>query len=111
GGKQLAGRIRVSGAKNAVLPVIAASILGEEGISVIDEVPALDDVFTIAEVLRNLNIDLQYKNNSLHINATKPLLTEAPYKYVRKMRASVLVMGPLLARKGKATVALPGGCA
>jgi UDP-N-acetylglucosamine 1-carboxyvinyltransferase len=111
GGKPLKGSIRVSGAKNAVLPIIAASILGEKGTSVIDEVPALDDVLTISEVLQHLNIDVEYNNGTLHVNATKDLLTEAPYEYVRKMRASVLVMGPLLARQGKAKVALPGGCA
>lgn len=111
GGKQLTGSVRVSGAKNAVLPVIAASILGVEGTSVIHDVPALDDVYTIIEVLRNLNIDVTFQEGVLHVNASKPLLTEAPYEYVRKMRASVLVMGPLLAREGKAKVALPGGCA
>jgi UDP-N-acetylglucosamine 1-carboxyvinyltransferase len=111
GGKPLKGSIRVSGAKNAVLPIIAASILGEKGTSVIDEVPALDDVFTISEVLQHLNIDVEYKKGTLIINAAKNLLTEAPYEYVRKMRASVLVMGPLLARQGEAKVALPGGCA
>ncbi|MDQ0339437.1 UDP-N-acetylglucosamine 1-carboxyvinyltransferase [Caldalkalibacillus uzonensis] len=111
GGKPLTGRIRVSGAKNAVLPVIAASILGEKGTSVIDDVPALDDVFTIINVLRHLNIQVKYKKGKLYIDATKDLGTEAPYEYVRKMRASVLVMGPLLARTGRAQVALPGGCA
>jgi UDP-N-acetylglucosamine 1-carboxyvinyltransferase len=111
GGKRLTGSIRVSGAKNAVLPVIAATILGEKGTSLIEDVPALDDVFTIIEVLKNLNINVSYKNGRLSVNATEDVLTEAPYEYVRRMRASVLVMGPLLARQGKAKVALPGGCA
>lgn len=111
GGKRLAGKIRISGAKNAVLPVIAASILGEEGGSVIDDVPALVDVFTITQVLKSLNVNVRYDKGKLWINAEQELGTEAPYEYVRKMRASVLVMGPLLARKGKAKVALPGGCA
>jgi UDP-N-acetylglucosamine 1-carboxyvinyltransferase len=111
GGKPLAGRIYVSGAKNAVLPVIAASILGEKGTSVIDHVPALDDVFTIVNVLKHLNVQVKYKQGKLYINAARDLSTVAPYEYVRKMRASVLVMGPLLARMGKARVALPGGCA
>lgn len=111
GGKRLSGEIRVSGAKNAVLPIIAASILGEKGKSVIDEVSALDDVFTISEVLQHLNIDVTWKKGTLIVDATKELVAEAPYEFVRKMRASVLVMGPLLARKGKATVAIPGGCA
>lgn len=111
GGKRLSGRIRVSGAKNAVLPVIAASILGEKGNSIIHEVPALNDVFTIIQVLKELNVEASFHQGSININATADLQTEAPYEYVRKMRASVLVMGPLLARYGKAKVALPGGCA
>lgn len=111
GGNRLAGKIRVSGAKNAVLPIIAASILGETGTSVIEDVPALDDVFTISEVLRNLNVQVHYHNKRLTVNASHELSHEAPYEYVRKMRASVLVMGPLLARTGRAKVALPGGCA
>ncbi|WP_025025736.1 UDP-N-acetylglucosamine 1-carboxyvinyltransferase [Caldalkalibacillus mannanilyticus] len=111
GGNRLTGKIRVSGAKNAVLPIIAASILGEKGTSVIDDVPQLDDVFTINEVLRNLNIQVHYHNRRLTVNASQELNYEAPYEYVRKMRASVLVMGPLLARTGRAKVALPGGCA
>lgn len=111
GGKPLSGRIKVSGAKNAVLPVIAASILGEEGISVIDHVPALNDVYTIVNVLKQLNVQVKFKQGKLYINATRDLNTVAPYEYVRKMRASVLVMGPLLARMGRARVAMPGGCA
>ncbi|WP_202079583.1 UDP-N-acetylglucosamine 1-carboxyvinyltransferase [Caldalkalibacillus salinus] len=111
GGRQLSGKIKVSGAKNAVLPVIAASILGSKGTSVIEEVPALDDVFTIIEVLRYLNIKASYQDGNLTINASEDVSTEAPYEYVRKMRASVLVMGSLLAREGRAKVALPGGCA
>lgn len=111
GGNQLTGSVSVSGAKNAVLPVIAASILGVQGTSVIHNVPVLDDVYTIMEVLKNLNIDVHLEQDQLQIHAGKPLKTEAPYEYVRKMRASVLVMGPLLAREGKAKVALPGGCA
>lgn len=111
GGKPLAGRIKVSGAKNAVLPVIAASILGEEGTSVIDHVPALNDVYTIVNVLKALNVQVKFKQGKLYINAVRDLNTIAPYEYVRKMRASVLVMGPLLARMGRARVAMPGGCA
>lgn len=111
GGRPLKGKIRVSGAKNAVLPVIAASILGTKGTSVIEEVPKLEDVFTITEVLKHLNIKAEYKDGKLIVNAVQNITTEAPYEYVSKMRASVLVMGPLLAREGRAKVALPGGCA
>ncbi|WP_066188073.1 MULTISPECIES: UDP-N-acetylglucosamine 1-carboxyvinyltransferase [Gracilibacillus] len=111
GGRKMEGTVRVEGAKNAVLPVIAASILASEGKSVIHEVPALADVNTINQVLRHMNVDVVYDKNTVTINATKEVLTEAPFEYVRKMRASVLVLGPLLARYSHAKVALPGGCA
>ena len=111
GGQQLNGKVYVEGAKNAVLPVIAASILASEGNSVIHEVPALADVYTINEVIRNMNADVEFNNNIVVVNASKQLKTEAPFEYVRKMRASVLVLGPLLARYGHANVAMPGGCA
>jgi UDP-N-acetylglucosamine 1-carboxyvinyltransferase len=111
GGRQLNGSVKVDGAKNAVLPVIAAAILGSRGKSSIYDVPALADVYTMKEVLRNLNIDVQYEDGVFQVNAEKALKTEAPFEYVRKMRASFLVMGPLLARVGRAKIALPGGCA
>jgi len=111
GGKKLNGTVKVEGAKNAVLPVIAASLLASDGESIIRDVPALSDVFTINEVLRNLNADVRFENNTVFINASRELNDEAPFEYVRKMRASVLVMGSLLARIGRARVALPGGCA
>ncbi|QGH36332.1 UDP-N-acetylglucosamine 1-carboxyvinyltransferase [Gracilibacillus salitolerans] len=111
GGRQLNGTVRVEGAKNAVLPVIAASIIASEGKSIIHEVPALADVHTINQVLTHMNAEVDYQGNTVVVDATQPLLTEAPFEYVRKMRASVLVLGPLLARYGHAKVALPGGCA
>ncbi len=111
GGRQLNGTVRIEGAKNAVLPVIAASIIASEGKSIIHEVPALADVHTINQVLSSMNAEVAYQNNTVTVDATQPLLTEAPFEYVRKMRASVLVLGPLLARYGHAKVALPGGCA
>lgn len=111
GGKKLQGKVKVEGAKNAVLPVLAASLIASEGRSVIHDVPTLDDVYTINEVLRNVNAEVTFENNSVTIDATNELLTEAPGEYVRKMRASILVLGPLLARYGYAKVALPGGCA
>lgn len=111
GGKKLNGSVKIEGAKNAVLPVLAASLIASEGKSVIYDVPTLDDVYTINEVLRNLHAKVHFKNNEVSIDATSTLETEAPFEYVRKMRASVLVLGPLLARYGHAKVALPGGCA
>jgi UDP-N-acetylglucosamine 1-carboxyvinyltransferase len=111
GGNRLSGTVRVEGAKNAVLPVLAATLLASDGKSVIHDVPALSDVYTINEVLRFLNAGVEFNNNVVTVNAETMLKSEAPFEYVRKMRASVLVMGSLLARNGRARVALPGGCA
>ncbi|MBO1511945.1 UDP-N-acetylglucosamine 1-carboxyvinyltransferase [Metabacillus bambusae] len=111
GGQKLNGTVKVEGAKNAVLPVIAASLLASEEKSIISDVPTLSDVYTINEVLRYLGADVHFENNQVIVDASKELTTEAPFEYVRKMRASVLVMGALLARNGRARVALPGGCA
>jgi len=111
GGKQLSGKIKIHGAKNAVLPIIAASILNSEGESIIHDAPPLDDVMTIIQVLQSLGIPIQYNNERIHIHAGQLHSCEPPYDLVRKMRASFLVMGPLLARCGTARIALPGGCA
>lgn len=111
GGNRLSGTVKVEGAKNAVLPVIAATLLASDGKSVIRDVPTLSDVYTINEVLRYLNAEVTFKDNTVTVNASRELSVEAPFEYVRKMRASVLVMGSLLARNGRARVALPGGCA
>ncbi|HJV31940.1 MAG TPA: UDP-N-acetylglucosamine 1-carboxyvinyltransferase [Bacillales bacterium] len=111
GGQRLRGTVKVEGAKNAVLPVIAATLLASDGNSIIRDVPTLSDVYTINEVLRNLNAEVVFENNTVVVNASRELKVEAPFEYVRKMRASVLVMGSLLARNGRARVALPGGCA
>ncbi|WP_339193579.1 UDP-N-acetylglucosamine 1-carboxyvinyltransferase [Aeribacillus sp. FSL W8-0870] len=111
GGRKLNGTVKIEGAKNAVLPVIAASLLASEGKSEICDVPKLSDVYTINEVLRYLGAEVRFDGNQVVVDACGELLTEASFEYVRKMRASVLVIGPLLARKGRARVALPGGCA
>jgi len=111
GGKRLSGTVKVEGAKNAVLPVIAATLLASDGKSVIRDVPTLSDVYTINEVLRFLGAEVAFKDNTVIVDASEELKVEAPFEYVRKMRASVLVMGSLLARNGRARVALPGGCA
>lgn len=113
GGNALHGTVKVEGAKNAVLPILAAALLASEGKSTLLDVPALSDVKTINEVLRFLNADISYtvEENMVVVDAQKQLEVEAPFEYVRKMRASVQVMGPLLARNGHARVALPGGCA
>ncbi len=111
GGKRLSGKVKISGAKNAVLPIIAASILGAEGESVIHDAPPLDDVMTISKVLASLGVGIAYKDEVIRVNAEQLTSFEAPYELVRMMRASFLVMGPLLARLGRARIALPGGCA
>lgn len=111
GGKQLKGNVKISGAKNAVLPIIAASILGSDGESVIHDTPPLEDVRTMREVLSSLGIQITYEAGSIRVNAEQIQSCEASYEWVQKMRASFLVMGPLLARKGLAKIAFPGGCA
>ena len=113
GGRTLTGNVRVEGAKNAVLPVLAAALLASDCKSIIRDVPNLSDVETISAVLKSLNVDVQSnpEKNEVIIDATAPLNSEAQFEYVRKMRASILVMGPILARNGFARVALPGGCA
>ncbi len=111
GGQPLIGRVKISGAKNAVLPIIAASILAEFGESCIMETPPLDDVITISHVLSSLGASVTFDQECIRIEASKLISFEAEYEHVRRMRASFLVMGPLLARVGQARIALPGGCA
>lgn len=111
GGNRLVGTVKTSGAKNAVLPIIAASILGISP-SRLDEIPALEDVRTICAVLECLGIKVDASEpHTLKIDSREITSCEAPYELVRSMRASFLVMGPLLARKGYARISQPGGCA
>lgn len=111
GGKRLTGSVKVSGAKNSVLPIIAASLLGEKGQSVIVDAPPLDDVMTINKVLESLGAKVTYRDEVITVNAENLTSCEAPYEWVSKMRASFLVMGPLLTRMGHTRISLPGGCA
>jgi len=111
GGRRLAGTVKTSGAKNAVLPIIAASILGRTP-SRLEEIPDLEDVRTICSVLKCLGIRICTEEKGvLTIDSSEITSCEAPYELVRSMRASFLVMGPLLARKGHARISQPGGCA
>lgn len=111
GGNRLVGTVKTSGAKNAVLPIIAASILGTSP-SRLDEIPVLEDVRTICAVLECLGIKVDASEpHTLKIDSREITSCEAPYELVRSMRASFLVMGPLLARKGYARISQPGGCA
>ncbi len=110
GGSRLKGEIRVSGSKNAALPVLAACILAPEN-CLIKNVPDLRDIDTIKKLLIELGVEFEVKNDCLLVKAQKLDKYEAPYELVKTMRASVLLLGPLLARCGKARVSLPGGCA
>ena len=107
---KLEGKVRISGAKNAVLPAITACLLTEDKIK-LKNVPLVKDVYTILTLMKELGADYSIRKNTLTINVKTILQEEASYELVRAMRASILVLGPLLARRGKAIVALPGGCA
>ncbi|CUS26608.1 UDP-N-acetylglucosamine 1-carboxyvinyltransferase [Paucilactobacillus oligofermentans DSM 15707 = LMG 22743] len=113
GGNKLEGEVTIEGAKNAVLPIQAASILASQGVVTLSNVPILSDVFTMNSVLEFLNVKLNFDqdNKVLKLDASGDISYQAPFEYVSKMRASIVVMGPLLARCGHAKVALPGGCA
>lgn len=107
----LQGKVRISGSKNAVLPILAASLLNDQA-SIIEDVPPLKDVGVISEVLESLGATVEtIEEGTLRITAKEIKSVEAPYELVRKMRASFLVMGPLLARCGEARISMPGGCA
>lgn len=110
GGNRLSGTVKISGAKNAVLPLIAAALLGTTP-STLDEVPDLEDVRTFSEVLQHLGVGVRREKDELYIDSSHLTSCDAPYELVRKMRASFLVMGPLLTRRGRAKISLPGGCA
>ncbi len=110
GGKPLQGNVKISGAKNAALPLIAATLLAP-GVHVLHNVPDLRDTRTILRLLESLGLTWVREGSSLRIDGSGLRYSEASYELVKTMRASVLVLGPLLARLGKAKVSLPGGCA
>lgn len=113
GGKtRLEGQVTIEGAKNAVLPLLAATVLASEGQTTLANVPILSDVFTMNNVVRGLGVDVTFnqRKKEVYIDASGDLGSEAPYKYVNKMRASIVVLGPILARNGYARVSMPGGC-
>ncbi|MEN6621188.1 MAG: UDP-N-acetylglucosamine 1-carboxyvinyltransferase [Smithella sp.] len=109
GGNPLFGDVQISGAKNAALPVLASALLAP-GTSTFHNIPDLVDIKTIKKLLVNLGLEIE-GNETVRINAEKITNCEAPYDLVKTMRASVLVLGPLVARRGVARVSLPGGCA
>ncbi|HOS96384.1 MAG TPA: UDP-N-acetylglucosamine 1-carboxyvinyltransferase [Deltaproteobacteria bacterium] len=111
GGNPLRGRVRISGSKNAALPILCSSILSG-GVCTYTNVPDLDDISTVCKVLEQLGVVPEKTGkNSLRLHPQNITSHEAPYDLVKKMRASILVLGPLLARLGRAKVSLPGGCA
>ncbi|MBT9153693.1 MAG: UDP-N-acetylglucosamine 1-carboxyvinyltransferase 1 [Firmicutes bacterium] len=111
GGVELRGRVEVSGAKNAVLPILAAALMAPSGVTRLESVPRLVDVLTMVEVLEQLGVRAAWREDVLLLDAENLTASEASFHLVSKMRASVLIMGPLLGRLGKARVSLPGGCA
>lgn len=110
GGRQLKGEVLISGAKNAALPLIASSIL-VDGVSTFENVPRLMDISSIQMLLEDLGALCEFEGHTFTVNASGIDKIEAEYELVRKMRASILVLGPLVARFGRAKVSMPGGCA
>ncbi|MBF8969396.1 MULTISPECIES: UDP-N-acetylglucosamine 1-carboxyvinyltransferase [unclassified Streptococcus] len=112
GNNRLTGTVKIEGAKNAVLPLLAATILASEGKTKLTNVPILSDVFTMNQVISGLDIDVDFdqEHNQVTVDAEGTILSEAPYEYVSQMRASIVVLGPILARNGFAKVSMPGGC-
>jgi UDP-N-acetylglucosamine 1-carboxyvinyltransferase len=106
----LKGRITISGAKNSVLPIIAASLLSDD-VSILDDIPRLEDVEVMCELLEHFGSGMEFEGNKLKIDNQHIKNAPAPYDLVRKMRASFLVMGPILSRFGSVKISLPGGCA
>ena len=114
GGRQLEGEVTVSGAKNAALPELCAALLTAEPVT-LRNLPRLQDVTTMQKLLRNMGVQVELGSasqpDSVTLDAREVAAPEAPYELVKTMRASILVLGPLLARFGRARVSLPGGCA
>ncbi|HAD68519.1 MAG TPA: UDP-N-acetylglucosamine 1-carboxyvinyltransferase, partial [Acinetobacter radioresistens] len=110
GGIKLQGEVRISGAKNAALPLLAATILAETPIT-LTNVPNLKDVNTLVELIAGLGISISYSGDTVKADTSTLNNQFAPYELVKTMRASILVLGPLVARYGSAQVSLPGGCA
>jgi UDP-N-acetylglucosamine 1-carboxyvinyltransferase len=110
GGKRLSGKVATSGSKNAALPILFSTLLAD-GVHRFDNVPALKDIDSTELLLAALNCDVEREGHSMQVVVRPPVKSEASYDLVRKMRASILCLGPLLARYGEARVSLPGGCA
>ena len=110
GGRRLEGTVEISGSKNATLPILASCIL-LEGKSYIENIPDLTDVKTLCLILKGLGLKIDYEtNNSITINVEDESDVTTPYEHVRKMRGSICVLGPLLGKRKRAQISLPGGC-
>ena len=112
GNTRLKGTVEIEGAKNAVLPLLAATLLPSEGEIILRNVPILSDVYMMNNLVDHLGVDVEFSEESktVHAQAAAKVKTKAPYEFVSKMRASIVVMGPILARNGHARVSMPGGC-
>ena len=110
GGKKLSGELEISGAKNASLALMPAALLAS-GTSILENTPELNDVYTMMKLLNHLGVESSFQNHKMELNTKNIISQEAPYEHVKKMRASVYVLGPLLTKFGFAKVSLPGGCA
>lgn len=110
GGKKLSGTVKVSGAKNASLALMPAAILNS-GVNVLSNTPEVNDVYTMIKLLKNLGIESEFHDHQLTLNTENITSQIAPYEHVKKMRASIYVLGPLLSKFGYAKVSMPGGCA
>ncbi len=110
GGKKLSGSVKVSGAKNSALVLMPASLLNN-GKNIFTNVPEVNDIFTMKKLLAHIGAETEFENNNLILDTSRITSQEAPYEHVKKMRASIYVLGPLLTKYGYAKVSLPGGCA
>ncbi len=110
GGKKLSGSVDISGAKNSSLALMPATLLNA-GINIIENTPRVNDIFTMIKLLSHIGVKTEFENHKLTLDTTEITSQDAPYEHVKKMRASIYVLGPLLARYGFARVSLPGGCA
>lgn len=110
GGHKLSGRVKVSGAKNSALALMPATLLNN-GNNTFENIPKVNDIYTMIKLLKHLGVEASFENNRLELDTSKISNQNAPYEHVKKMRASVYVLGPLLAKYGYSKVSMPGGCA
>ncbi len=110
GGHKLSGRVKISGAKNSALVLMPATLLNN-GVNSFSNVPKVNDIYTMIKLLKHLGVEATFENNNLSLDSSNISSQHAPYEHVKKMRASVYVLGPLLAKYGYSKVSMPGGCA